>query len=138
MVDQLRIEVRDAERSDWDVESLLRDLDGLREDLLQLDVEDVGRPDAGPAPPGSRSSALEQVNALLVTLTAAPALLHQVVTVVGEWRGRACGPAPDVSLRMGDRRLELHGGDAEDQRRMVALWLDACTTSAEWRRTGDG
>ncbi|MEU3620688.1 hypothetical protein ABZ725_51925 [Streptomyces sp. NPDC006872] len=138
MVDQLRIEVRDAERSDGDVESLFRDLDALREDLLQLDVEDVGRPDAGPAPPGSRSSALEQVNALLVTLTAAPALLHQVVTVVGKWRGRSCGPAPDVSLQMGGRRLELRGGDAEDQRRMVALWLDACTTAAEGRRTGDG
>ncbi|MFI1656341.1 hypothetical protein ACH4ZU_15730 [Streptomyces sp. NPDC020472] len=127
----MRIEVRDAERPDRGVESLLGDLDGLREDLLQLDVDDVGRPDAGPAPPGARSSTLEDVNALLVTLTAAPALLHQVVGVVARWRGRTSGPAPDVSLRMGDRHLELTGGDPEQQRVLTAMWLEACAASEE-------
>ncbi|MFG3345411.1 hypothetical protein ACGF1Z_10150 [Streptomyces sp. NPDC048018] len=139
VIEQLRIEVRDGERTDGDIESLLRNMDSLRADLLQLDVEDVARSAAGPAPPGSRSGALEQVNALLVTLTAVPALLHQVVTVVDKWRGHTAdsGAPPTVSLTFGDRRLELSGGDPEEQRRMAALWLGACTT-AERRRQDDG
>ncbi|WP_371648343.1 MULTISPECIES: hypothetical protein [unclassified Streptomyces] len=49
MIGQLRIEVQGFEQPGQDVESLLWELDGLWEDLLQLDVEDVTKPDAGPA-----------------------------------------------------------------------------------------
>ncbi|MFE7650194.1 hypothetical protein [Streptomyces phaeoluteigriseus] len=137
-MEQLRIEVQDFERSGQDVESLLLELDGLREDLLQLDVQDVGRPSAGPAPPGTRSSALEQVNALLVTLTAVPALLLQVVTVVKNWRGRAADSAPSgIVLTLGDQRLEISGGDAEQQRVLTAMWIEACTAREERGASSD-
>lgn len=138
MIEQLRIEIQGFEQPGEDAESLLPELDGLREDLLQLDVEDVGRPNVGPPPPGARSSALEQVNALLVTLTTAPALLYQVVTVIEQWRGRTSGgPSRTVVLRLGDRHLEISGGNLEQQRLLTAAWLEACTLAGQ-RGAGDG
>ncbi|MFE2129144.1 hypothetical protein [Streptomyces amritsarensis] len=138
MIDQLRIEIQGFEQFGQDIEPLLWEVDGLRQDLLQLDVEDVRRPTAGPSPPGARSSALEQVNALLVTLTAVPALLHQVVAVVEKWRGRTSGgPPPDIIVKLGDQTLEIRGGDPEQQRLLTTEFFAACA-AAQQRGAWDG
>ncbi|MEJ8643799.1 hypothetical protein WKI68_25370 [Streptomyces sp. MS1.HAVA.3] len=122
MAERLRIEVQ---RSDTDIESLLREVDTLRLDLLELDVENVERAEAGPVPPGSRAGTLELANELLVTLPAAVALLREVVSVVGDWRNRATSAsgAVDVTLKIGDNRLVLTGVDAAEQRRLTDAWL---------------
>ncbi|MFF3680230.1 hypothetical protein ACFYYS_40440 [Streptomyces sp. NPDC002120] len=131
MIEQLRIAIR-PEQFGQDVEPRLWELNSLREDLLHLDVEDVTRPAAGPAPPGARSSTLEQVNTLLVTLTAAPALLHQVVMVVEKWRGRASGGLhPDIVVTLGDQRLEVRGGDIEQQHMATTAFLEACMSAQQ-------
>ncbi|TDU77555.1 hypothetical protein [Streptomyces sp. KS 21] len=119
MAERLRIEVQ---RSDADIESLMREIDTLRRDLLELDVVNVERPEAGPAPPGTRAGALELANGLLVTLPAAMTLLKEVVSVVGDWRSRATSTS-DVTLKIGDHRLVLTGADPTEQRRLIDAWL---------------
>ncbi|MEU2391531.1 hypothetical protein [Streptomyces sp. NPDC007369] len=123
MAEQLRIEVQ---RSDEDIESLTREVDTLRRDLLELDVDKVERPEAGPAPPGSRAGSLELANELLVTLPAALTLLKEVVTVVGNWRSRASSPS-GVTLKIGDHRLSLTDMDDAEQRRLIDAWLRAAS-----------
>ncbi|MFE6836431.1 hypothetical protein ACFVFI_16580 [Streptomyces sp. NPDC057705] len=119
MAERLRIEVQ---WPDEDIESLLREVDTLRLDLLELDVENVERAEAGPLPPGSRAGALELANELLVTLPAAMTLLGEVVSVVGAWRERSTSTV-DVTLRIGDNSLVLTGVDASEQRRLTDAWL---------------
>jgi len=105
-----------------DVEDLAAAADSLRRDLLDLDVEDVVRPDVTP-PPGAKAGDAFAVGDLLVTLVASGGLLTSVTGVVQNWllKRRSGG----VVLDMNGERLELHGGlDAEDQKRILADWLD--------------
>lgn len=127
MAERLRIEVQ---QSDDDIESLLREVDTLRVDLLELDVERVERAEAGPLPPGSRAGALELTNELLVTLPAAMTLLKEVVSVVGAWRDRATSTV-DVTLKIGDNQLVLTGVDTSEQRRLTDAWLLAASADGE-------
>ncbi|MFF1336449.1 hypothetical protein ACFVYT_00765 [Streptomyces sp. NPDC058290] len=123
MAERLRIEVQ---RSDEDIESLLREVDTLRRDLLELDVVSVERAEAGPVPPGTRAGALELASELLVTLPAAMTLLKEVVSVVGNWRKRATTTA-DVTIEMGDERLILTDADPAELRRLTDAWLLAAS-----------
>ncbi len=137
MAERLRIEVQ---RSDEDIESLLREVDTLRLDLLELDVENVERAEAGPVPPGSRAGTLELANELLVTLPAAVALLREVVAVVGAWRNRATSTtgAVDVTLKIGDNRLDLTGVDPAEQRRLTDAWLLAVAADTDTEEADGG
>ncbi|MFF4503212.1 hypothetical protein [Streptomyces sp. NPDC001401] len=97
--------------------------EALREDLLALDVERVGPPALGPAPPGSRSAAAEAVGALAIALQPALPVLEAVVTVVRDWIGRS--DRRSVVLELRGNRLELTGVDSADQRRLAEEWLAA-------------
>ncbi|MFD0266161.1 hypothetical protein ACFVGY_06130 [Streptomyces sp. NPDC127106] len=123
MAERLRIEVQ---RSDEDIESLTQDVDVLRRDLLELDVDSVERAEGGPAPPGSRAGNLELANVLLVTLPPAINLLKEVVSVVGDWRKRGSSPS-DITLKIGDHRLSLTDVDDAEQRRLIDAWLRAAS-----------
>lgn len=133
VVEQLRIEVQ---WPDEDIDSLLQEVDALREDLLQLDVEKVERPAGGPAPEGTRSGAAELMNVLLVALPPALPLLERLVAVVGEWLSRS-SQSRSVVLKIGGNRLDLTGVDAKEQRRLTDAWLDACATVRQERQGGD-
>ncbi|MFE0188687.1 hypothetical protein [Streptomyces sp. NPDC058989] len=122
MTRQLRITVQHA---DDEIEFLQREVDGLQEDLLLLDVERVDHPDAGPAPEGARGGAAELLNVLLVALPPVLPLLEGVVGVVKEWLGR-CGESRSVLLEIDGNRLELTGVRSEEQRRLVEAWLARC------------
>ncbi|MFE6846842.1 hypothetical protein [Streptomyces sp. NPDC057686] len=134
MAERLRIEVQ---RSDEDIESLLREMDTLRRDLLELDVDNVERAEAGPVPPGSRAGALELANGLLVTLPAAMTLLKEVVSVVGDWRSRATSPS-GVTLKIGEHHLILTGVDDAEQRRLIDAWLRATSADSGAQEVDDG
>lgn len=78
----------------------------LREELLDLDVDDVTTLSGGEAPPGTR--AVTQIGALLVTLGSSATALNQVVTVIRSWMGRRRPDThPSLHLRMGDDVLEV-------------------------------
>ncbi|WP_405980563.1 hypothetical protein [Streptomyces sp. NBC_00158] len=123
MTRQVRITVGPADgRADDETESLPREVDVLREDLLLLDVERVAHPDGGPAPDGTRGAATDLLNVLLVSLPPALPLLSNLVGVVKEWLGRT-GTPRHVVLEIDGNRLELTGVRSEEQRRLTDLWI---------------
>ncbi|MFD4870620.1 hypothetical protein [Streptomyces sp. NPDC058412] len=121
MAERLLIEVQ---QNGEDAEVLLREVDTLRRDLLELDVERVERAPSGPAPPGTRAGPADLANILLVTLPAAMPVLQSIVSVVGDWRKRAVQPRR-VVLKVGDNLLDLTGIDAEEESRLTEVFLRA-------------
>ncbi|GAA2236480.1 hypothetical protein GCM10010104_34160 [Streptomyces indiaensis] len=79
----------------------------LREELLDLDVDDVTALPGGEVPPGARAVDVTQIGALLVTLGSSATALNQVVTVIRSWMGRRHDTRQTVHLRMGDDVLEV-------------------------------
>jgi hypothetical protein len=95
----------------------------LRQELLQLDVEDVTALRAGEAPPGTRGFDVVAVGGLMVTLGRSVAGLRAVVSAVGKWLGRGEGTARTVRLEIDGDVLELSGATAADQQRLIELFV---------------
>ncbi|WP_314219886.1 hypothetical protein [Streptomyces zaehneri] len=79
----------------------------LREELLQLDVDDVRSVPGEPAPPGARVVEVAAVGALLVSLGSAVTGLSQVLRALREWRGRCRDSRPSLRLTLDDDVLEI-------------------------------
>ena len=83
----------------------------LREELLDLDVDDVTALPGGEVPPGARAVDPTQIGALLVALGHSANTLNQVMTVVRSWLRRrhdAHDAHVSLHLQMGDDILEVH------------------------------
>ncbi|MEU6538068.1 hypothetical protein [Streptomyces sp. NPDC047000] len=83
----------------------------LREELLDLDVDDVTAPPGGEVPPGARAVDPTDIGALLVALGHSANMLSQVMTVIRSWLGRrheAHESQVSLHLQMGDDILEVH------------------------------
>ena len=120
MGDELRLQLSedgaDAERLDA--------LTGfLRQELRQLDVEDVRALPAGAPPPGSRGFDVVAVGGLLVTLSRSAEGLRAVVLAVRKWLARGQGTRRTVRLEIGGDVLELSEATAGDQERLVDLFV---------------
>jgi hypothetical protein len=112
--------------ADADAERLDTVAQGLRRDLLELDVDSVVPATAGEAPPGTRAIELAAVGALLVTVKGSVEVVSKVVTAIKSWLGSS--PAPDRSLRMtvDGRSLVLTDPTDAQQQRLVdeyVRWL---------------
>lgn len=84
------------------------DLTGyLREELLQLDVEDVAAAPGEAAPPGTRAVDVTQIGELLVSLGGTVGALNQVMTVLRGWLGRCRDRRPTLRVALGDDVLEI-------------------------------
>jgi hypothetical protein len=79
----------------------------LREELLDLDVDDVTALPGGEVPPGARAVDVAQVGSLLVTLGSSATALSQVMTVIRSWMGRHHATHPSLHLQLGDDVLEV-------------------------------
>ncbi|MFI7015353.1 hypothetical protein [Streptomyces sp. NPDC050164] len=79
----------------------------LREELLDLDVDDVTALTCGEAPPGARAVDVTAIGALLVSLGSSATALSQVLTVIRSWMGRRHDTHPSLHLRLGDDVLEV-------------------------------
>ena len=95
----------------------------LRQELLQLDVEDVSPLPDGEAPPGSRAFDPVAVGGLLVTLSRSAEGLRAVLLAVRKWMGRGDGTRRTVRLEMGGDVLELSEATATDQERLVDVFV---------------
>jgi hypothetical protein len=95
----------------------------LRDELVQLDVEDVSTVRAGPAPEGSRALDVVTVGGLLVSL-GTPDVLRSVVATVRAWLTRSPVGGRSVKIEVGGDVLELSDASREDQDRLVAMFLD--------------
>jgi hypothetical protein len=95
----------------------------LRGELLQLDVEEVKPLQAGEVPPGARGLGVAAVGALLVTVGQSADALRSVVSVVRDWLRRGQGTGRSVRLEIGGDALELSQASADDQERLIELFL---------------
>ncbi|MCX4852661.1 hypothetical protein OG426_06380 [Streptomyces canus] len=116
---QITVAVEAADGEAEETDALTR---GLQEELLLVDAaESVVRPEAGAAPPGSKSGTVTALGALLVTGVFSRAALTAFVSLVGEWRQRA--QARRVELTVGDDTLIVEGVSAKDQKALIEEWL---------------
>lgn len=94
----------------------------LRRQLLELDVENVVRVPAAPAPEGAKAAETFVVGALLVKLVANRATLEAVTGVLRSWLGGR--PDRTAKLRFGEEEVEFTGLTSEQQERLLASWLE--------------
>ena len=96
----------------------------LRQELLQLEVEDVTRLRAGEPPPGSRMFDVVAVGGLLVSLSRSAEGLRSVVSAIRKWLSRGEGTRRTVRLELDGDVLELSEATAADQERLIGLFVD--------------
>jgi hypothetical protein len=92
----------------------------LREELLQLDVDDVRRATGGPPPEGSRSFEVAAIGALLVAASEMATSLDQIIAVVRKWAG---GGPRTVKITLGGDSLELSNASREQQNELVHAFI---------------
>lgn len=86
----------------------------LREELLQLDVDDVTTVTGEEEfPPGARAVDITTIGALLVSLGSSATGLSQVMNAIREWRGRCRGTRPTLRLTLDDDQLEISEATTE-------------------------
>jgi len=107
-------------------------LDGLtrflRQELLQLDVDDVTALRAGRPPPGTRAFEVAAVGGLLITLGRSVEGLRSVVSAVRTWLARGEGSRRTVRLELDGDVLELSDATSIDQERLVELFVSRHAT----------
>ncbi|MEV0642799.1 hypothetical protein AB0I77_49430 [Streptomyces sp. NPDC050619] len=93
----------------------------LREELLQLDVDDVTAVPGEEVPPGARAVDVTQIGSLLVALGTSATALSQVVTVLRGWLGRSHHARPSLRLALDDDVLDI--SEASDDQVAAAFDL---------------
>ena len=96
----------------------------LRQDLLQLDLEDVTALRAGEPPPDARVFDVIAVGGLLVSLGRSAESLRAVLSAVRKWLARGDGVRRTVRLEIGGDVLELSEATVADQDRLIGLFID--------------
>jgi hypothetical protein len=94
----------------------------LRNELIQLDVEEVTALRIGEPPEGSRAIDLVAAGGLLVTLSQSAERLRAVVSAISSWLRRGGGQRT-VRLEIGGDSLELSGASEADQQRLIELFV---------------
>jgi hypothetical protein len=95
----------------------------LRQDLVQLDVDNVTALPAGPPPSGARAVDATAVGGLLVALGNSADGLRSVVSAIQAWLGRGSGVRRTIRLELGGDALELSQASAADQERLIGLFI---------------
>jgi hypothetical protein len=95
----------------------------LRQDLVQLDVDDVTTLRAGPPPPGARAVDATAVGGLLVALGSSADGLRSVLSAIQAWLSRGSGVRRTIRLELGGDALELSQASAADQERLIGLFV---------------
>jgi hypothetical protein len=105
---------------DDDAEQVAEATLGLRQELLDLDVDAVELLRVGEPPPGTKAVELAALGTLVVTV-AQSALLAPVVAAVQSWLARS--QQRSIKLELDGDVLELTGVSSKDQQRLVDEWL---------------
>jgi hypothetical protein len=95
----------------------------LRQELLDLDVDDVRRAPGGTAPPGTRALDIVALGGLVVTLGRTAGGLKDVVAAVRRWLSRGDGVRRTVKLEIDGDLLELSEVSAAEQDRLITLFV---------------
>lgn len=125
MHQELRVRLDEAGADDERLDTLAG---YLREELLQLDLDDVTALRTGAAPEGSRAVDLVAAGGLLVSLGRSAEQLRAVVSAIKGWLRRAGGAQRTVRLEIGGDSLELSGASDADQQRLIDLFISRHST----------
>lgn len=118
----LRLRVDIAEGPDADAERLAQLTSSLRSQLLELDVDNIGRGTDGPVPPGAKGLPGGELGTLLVSLSDS-AVLVALVGVLRSWLGR--NKNRRVAISLGEDTLEVTNASAEEQAKLIESWLSS-------------
>ncbi|WNB87313.1 effector-associated constant component EACC1 [Cellulomonas sp. ATA003] len=106
--------------ADADPDELDRLTRGLRDELLQTEVEDVLPVAAGPAPKGSKAG--EAISLGVLTVALAPTVLQAAIDTIHRWCARQ--PEASVTLTLGDDSIELGRATPAQQEELLRIFLD--------------
>jgi hypothetical protein len=113
-----------VEEGGADAERLQELTEGLRAELLALDVEDVSGVCEGEAPPGSRAVDLAAVGALLVSMRGSMQFLGHLVIAARSWLSRS-STRRTVELTIGDKTLRMTNTSSAQQDRLIEEFIHA-------------
>jgi hypothetical protein len=120
MTENLTRLVLRVEDEQGDQEGLAELADGLRQELLDLDVDSVEQLSAGEAPPGSRAFDVAALGTLVVTL-AKSEVLAAIVSAVAMWLTSRRNQV--VKIDVDGDVLELSGLPSQERQRLTEEWL---------------
>lgn len=103
--------------SDEQEESILQ----LREELLELDIEQVDFVSAEEAPPLSKGDPAFTWGTLLLTLAASGGVLTTLINLLNMWLTRH--DRRRIVLEMNGDKLEITGVSSDEQQRLIDIWL---------------
>lgn len=93
----------------------------LRDELDELDGVSARLARGGPPPPGSKGAGAVEWGTLVVQLLSSGALTALLTSATG-WVAR--NRRGTIRVKLGDDELELTGATSEEQRRLVADWVE--------------
>jgi hypothetical protein len=105
----------------------------LRQELIQLDVDDVTAFPADEPPLGARGLDAVMVGGLLVDFGSAAQGLSAVVSAVRAWLTRGGRTHRSVRLELGSDVLELSDASAADQDQLIRLFISRHFTPGQER-----
>jgi hypothetical protein len=95
----------------------------LRQEVLQLPIEQAMHQAAGPAPAGSRGIDAAALGEIVVTLGTAAGGLTALVQTARRWLATASG-VRKIRMELDGDVLEMSGADSEEQKRLINSWID--------------
>ncbi|MFG2126982.1 hypothetical protein ACGFNV_04145 [Streptomyces sp. NPDC048751] len=101
----------------------------LREELLELDVDDVTAVPGEEVPPGARAVDITQIGALMVALGSSATALNQVVTVVRSWLGRFHDSRPSLRLELDGDVIEVSEATDDQVREAFGMFVRRHSTA---------
>lgn len=91
----------------------------LRDELLDLDVDDVQQPSDGRPPVGAKGGDVVLLGALVVT--AGREAVRAIVQAVGAWLSR--NRMQSITVRIGEDTLELSAASKEERLKLVEAFI---------------
>lgn len=106
---------------DHNAEELLELTQGLRGELLELDVDAVAPGTSGDAPAGAKGAELLAFGGLAIQFALKSPVLRSVVDTTVAWLGRQ--QARSVKLTLDGDTLEVTGVSSDEQSQLVEQWV---------------
>lgn len=107
---------------DIDAEEMAQLIGGLRNELLDLDVDAVETASGGEIPEDAKGVGLLALGGLVVQFAASSGLLQSLVSTVCSWLGRQ--HRRSITLTLDGDSLQLTGVSSAEQERLIDLWVN--------------
>jgi len=116
---QLKLTINTSSEADGqELDRLTRQ---LRQEILDLDVEDVSLVETGEAPEGSKSGDPIALGALLVTAMTSGGMFPHLLDLLKSWLTRH--GLRSVTLEIDGDKLEVKGISAQEQQQLIDAWM---------------